>query len=254
MVKNLIKKISSEFLDCLYPENIICLNCGEELKDENFLCKNCLNGLVKIKHACKKCGNIVNSQTEFCDDCKGKQRAFDKAFSPFEYCETAQSLIYKLKYNKEKYIAKVFAQSLLETFLNAGIQDVDIVTCIPLNSNRKRERRFNQAEEISKEFVKELNNKNIRVEENYNIVKRIKNTPTQTKLTKEERKLNLENAFIIDGKKSYFKNKSILIVDDIFTTGATMEEVAKLFKKAHAKNVYCLTVCHTNINRYKENN
>ena len=253
MVKNFIKKISSEFLDSLYPKGITCLNCGRELNKKAYLCDKCLEGLIKIKYACKKCGNPTNSQTELCDDCKNKQRFFDKAISPFEYSKTAQSLIYKLKYNKEKYIAEVFADYLVDCFLlNKLEKSIDIVTCVPLNDKRQKERGYNQAEEIGKEFVKKLINKNIEIAEDYGIIKRIKNTPTQTKLSKKERKINLEKTFKLNCKKSYIKNKSILVIDDIFTTGATMEEISKLLKQANIRNIYCLTVCHTNINNYKK--
>ena len=81
MVKNILKKFAVEFLNCLYPEGITCLNCGDELKDKGFLCEKCKNNLKVIKYACEKCGNPVNSQTKICDDCKGKDRFFDLAIS-----------------------------------------------------------------------------------------------------------------------------------------------------------------------------
>ena len=252
MVKQFFKKVSNDFLDLLYPQNITCLNCNKELQDENYLCKDCLNNFVKINKACQKCGNPTNSQTEYCDDCKGNERNFDKAMSPFEYEGAPKNLIYKLKYGKQKYIAKVFASELVNCFLKNKLGNIDIVTCVPLNEKRLKERRFNQAEEISKEFVKELRLRDIKIEENYNLIKRVKNTPTQTNLTKQERLNNLKDAFNLSCKKEIIKDKTILVIDDIFTTGATLEEISKILKRNKAKNVYCLTVCHTNINRYKE--
>ena len=251
MVKEFLKKFANEFLDCLYPNGIKCLNCNAELKEKDFLCDKCKEKLVLIKHACKKCGNPVNSQTEICDECKGKERFFDLAISPYEYCKTAQSLILKFKYNKEKYIADFFAKSLAKRFLNEKITDVDIVTSVPLNESRQKERGFNQAEVLSREFVNELNNSGVYLQERYDLVKRVKNTPTQTSLTKQERQENLKGAFSLSCNKNEISGKNILVIDDIFTTGATLEEISKLFKKYKAKKVYCLTVCHTNINREK---
>lgn len=249
----ILTKIVNEFLDCLYPQGISCLNCGEELKENGYLCQNCLNNFTIINNACKKCGNPVNAQTQYCDDCKGKNRHFDLAISPYEYCGTAQSLIYKLKYNGERYIAKVFAQSLVDCFLKAKIKNIDFVTCVPLNEERKKERSYNQAEEIAKHFVEKLKEKGINLEEKYNIISRVKNTPTQTALTKRERQENLKGAFKLVCNKKEIENKNVLIIDDIFTTGATMEELSKVLKKARVKGVYCLTVCHTNINRLHNN-
>ena len=249
MVKKLLESISNEFLDALFPENLTCFNCGKELKqNEKFLCEFCKNDVDIIKHCCKICGNPINSQTEICDDCKNNKRTFDKAISPFEYSKTAQNLIYKLKYNKEKYIAKVFAKPLFDCFNKNNLEKIDIVTCIPLSKKRKKERRFNQAEVIAREFVKELNEE---IKENYNLVERIKDTPTQTNLTKTQRHENLKNAFKLVCNKKEIKDKNILIVDDVFTTGATMDELSKILKRAKCGKIYCLTVCHTNLNRYK---
>ena len=239
------EKIIDKLLNEIFPSNLTCDCCGEELNQNDYLCENCKKNLIKIKNKCKKCGDEVNDFTHYCKFCKGIKRDFTTAVSSFMYDGTAKSLVYKLKYGGAKYIAKPLAKYLVETFKNSKLQNIDIVTCVPLNSKRLKTRGYNQAQVLAEEFCKWLSNENINIAQNYQLIKRVKNTPTQTSLTKVERQENLKDAFEFCGNTEEIKNKNILIIDDIFTTGATMEELSKIFKKHKAGKIYCLTCCHT---------
>ena len=244
-VKNKALKIFENLLDELFPDNLSCLCCNDELSTGDYLCDRCFKGLIKINNACEKCGERVNNFDKYCLKCKELNRNFDKCISCFEYDKTAKALLYKLKYGGEKYIAKVFSKFLYETFINAKLGKIDIVCCAPLNIKRFKTRGYNQAQVLLDGFMSEAFKYGEVFESDSDLLIRVKNTPTQTHLTREERKENLKDAFELNCDKSEIKGKNILIIDDIFTTGATMEEMTAVLKKNGVNKVFGLTVCHT---------
>ena len=125
----------------------------------------------------------------------------------------------------------------MDEFIKQNWQ-VDLVVPVPLYKTRQKKRGFNQAEIISVKFNEVLG---LHIEVN-NLIRK-ENTPTQTKLTRRERQDNLKNAFEVKNKGA-FKNKNVLLIDDVFTTGATTEECTKMLKRAGVKNVYILTLAH----------
>ena len=239
--KDKIIKIKDKFLNELFPENYSCYNCGEEIlpDNKNHLCKDCLSKIYLIKNPCKRCGVELNSFTNYCHNCKNKQRNFDLAVCSAKYEGVATNLVYKFKYNAEKYISKVILNFMIETIKSAKfLKEVDFIIPVPLSQERLKERGFNQAEILSSLLAKELN-----IEHCCEAIKRVKATQTQTHLNKLERKENLKNAFAV-AEKSKLKGKTVLVVDDIITTGATLDEISLVLKKAGVKKVYGLAFCH----------
>lgn len=244
-LKNNAIKMFNNLLDELFPDSLSCLCCGEEINTDEYLCKECLNGLVRLNNICEKCGEKVTSFDKFCLRCKEHKRNFDKCIACFDYDKAAKNLIYKLKYSGAKYVAKVFSKFLYQTFKVANFDNIDIVCCAPLNLKRLKTRGYNQAQVLAECFCKEAFENGENFEVNFDLLKRVKNTPTQTHLTREERLENLKDAFELSCDKTKVRGKNILIIDDIFTTGATMEEMTKVLKSNGVNKVYGLTVCHT---------
>lgn len=225
----------------LFPNGYKCLVCGKEIKPSNFdFCDSCFLKLKKITgKVCLKCGEQLCSDATYCLRCKNEQPNFTKAFAPFEFDGEIKNLIYNLKYNKQTYVAKTLSNLILKYFLESGLK-VDVVIPVPLYLSREFKRGFNQSELLIQSFSDNgfiINN---------SCLVRVKETSTQTALTKAERKLNVENAFRVVNQ-SVVKNKNVLVVDDVYTTGATFSEVAKVLFSAGAKNVYCLSVAHTKL-------
>lgn len=243
-IKTLLINLKNNFLEEIYPSNITCYNCNEELIKTNkyHLCKNCLDKINIIKNCCKKCGEELNEFTAYCLNCKETKRHFDKVYSVATFDNVAKDIVYKFKYGKNKYMSDCIIPFLLDKVDEINLDEIDLIVPVPLSQERLRERGFNQAKILSDKLSKELN---IKCED---LLKRVKNTQTQTTLTKLERKQNLINAFIVEDKQK-IKNKNILVIDDIITTGATFDEVARILKLKGANKVFGLTFCHTKNNK-----
>ncbi len=232
----------NRMLEVLYPSGITCIICDDELPHEckGSICDKCYEKLPKsLEHVCDKCGESLDSLANFCLNCKkSSKRYFTKARAPFLYDGEIKNLIHNLKYNNKQYIGECLSEFLVDEYKKNNF-DVDFVVPIPLNPKRLKQRGYNQALLLCKKFETELN-LNINTT---NLIRTV-DTPTQTALTKDERKQNLENAFKVVDKK-LFRGKKILVVDDVYTTGATMEEASKTLLDCGASEVYCLSVAHT---------
>lgn len=230
--------IKENLLNILYPQNFTCVLCGEEIFDDSYLCNECKNNLPVIDgDICLKCGEPIKSQAKYCNRCKNKSLALDKIRCPFIYKDKIATAIKNLKFNNHKYLIKVLALFLKETYIKENF-DADIITYVPMCERKLKERGFNQAQLLATELGKLLN-----IEVSDNLIK-IKETKRQVDLDYKNRQENLIGAFKIINKKD-FKNKKVLIVDDIFTTGATLNCCAECIKKAKPNKIYALCVAHT---------
>lgn len=228
--------------EVLYPSRITCIICDDELTHDckGSICGNCYEKLSKsLEHVCERCGESLDSLANFCLNCKkSSKRYFKKARAPFLYDGEIKSLIHNLKYNNKQYIGEYLSEFLVEEYKKNNF-DVDFIVPIPLSQKRLKQRGYNQSLLLCKKFETELN-----LCVNTTNLVRVVDTPTQTALTKDERKHNLERAFKVVDKK-LFRDKKILIIDDVYTTGATMEEASKTLIESGASEVYCLSVAHT---------
>lgn len=230
--------------NALYVKDIKCIICNDELKEKNkyCICQVCMQKLpFKTGKICYKCGDNIVGSGSYCLHCKDHEKPYEFARASFTYEKPIKTLIYELKYSRGKFLAQYLSLFLVDEFIKQNWQ-VDAVIPVPLYVSREKKRGFNQATLLSSQFQNLLN---LQIDTTSLI--RTKNTPTQTKLTKEQRKSNLEKAFKVTNKQN-IKNKNILLVDDVFTTGATIEECATALKKAGAKNVYAITLAHVGKN------
>ncbi|MBC7958531.1 MAG: ComF family protein [Vallitaleaceae bacterium] len=144
--------------------------------------------------------------------------------------------IHTYKYHLRKSHGKAFAQELYQFYTKHVGWKVDVITCVPLHPSKMKERSFNQAA-----YLATLLGEKLEVKVDNNLLVRTKNTRPQKDLTDIERIVNLENAFEMN-KQSGCQNQRILIVDDIYTTGSTIDNCAKILLKQGAKDVYFLTL------------
>lgn len=226
-------------LDLIYPSKTICYSCGKTIKGEEkySLCQNCYKSLSFISdYNCNKCSVPLRMIEDgpYCESCKNTFYYFDKAIAVVSYQEDIKRLIYRFKYSNHTYLATTMAYMMSDKLEVEGFK-IDLIIPIPLYKGKQRERGFNQSDLLSKYISEKIN-----IPINTNTLIRSKNTKVMHKLSKRERQENVKDAFkVVD--KWVIKDKSILLVDDIFTTGSTVNICSKLLTESGAKSIIVLT-------------
>lgn len=187
---------------------------------------------------CMKCGHpVVDEATEYCQDCIKREHKFRQSKALFVYKGHIKLSMYRFKYSNRREYAKFFAKKAVERY-GKWLEIVDPEVIIPVPMYRKKEikRGYNQAEVFAEELSKLTG-----IPVDSKTVKRIRDTIALKGLNPTERKNMLNNAFFLDNfEKTY---KRILIVDDIYTTGSTLDAITKELNKAHVEDVYGLLIC-----------
>ena len=239
MKLDFFKKFLKAVDDALFPKNITCDACGGELVAETRfrLCSKCMEKLPMISgHICEVCGAPLDDESDYCLRCQKQESSFVRSRSPLVYDGAAKQLIYEMKFLGKKYIAETLGAMMADSFI-ANNMEADVIVFVPMTDKEKKKRGFNQSELLAKDLGERLNLPVLPA-----LIK-LKNTPAQKELNREEREKNLEGAF-----KCIFdevKRLNVLLVDDIFTTGVTANECSKALLKGKAKSVNVLTAAVT---------
>ncbi|MDI9476257.1 MAG: ComF family protein [Natronincolaceae bacterium] len=234
-----IGEYTNAFLDLIYPSKTICYICGGTLEEnaKYSLCSNCYNNLPFIpEHHCTKCSTPLRMIEDgpICRQCKDTNYYFDRAISIAEYKKDVKTLIYKLKYSGHTYLATTIGCIMADKLKQEGIE-TDIIIPVPLYKRKEKERGFNQAILISKYMAEKTN-----MPLNIDAFIRIKNTKVMHNLSRRERLENVKGAFKVINRGT-IANKDVLLVDDIFTTGSTVNSCSKELTDNGAKSVTVLT-------------
>ncbi len=231
--------IKDAILDILYPQNMACLVCEKRCKDldKMGLCEECSSSLPFLTSPlCYKCGRPVEEETKLCHHCIQTPYCFKQAVSVFEYTPSIQQFIYRYKYRGISFLSGIMGLWMAETLTRCSTWDIDIIIPVPLHKRRERKRGFNQAVLLAKEI-----GKNTGKEVAQHILIRSKDTPTQVGLDKFQRMWNLWDAFQVR-QPDALKGKTVLLVDDVFTTGSTAHHCSRVLLGAGAKQIYVLTL------------
>ncbi len=173
-----------------------------------------------------------------CGNCLSTPPTFDKLRTAIIYDENSKSMVLAFKYADKLVLKNIFSNWIIRAG-NDLLNDSDIIAPVPLHRKRLWQRRYNQSAILAKEVAKNFTNLKYCPQ----LLKRIKTTPPQRGLSKQERINNVKNTIKV--KEKYLNDisgKNICIVDDVYTSGATINECAKILKKAGAKNIYALTL------------
>lgn len=227
--------------------NHACISCRKEIPDglEFSLCEDCKNSLEIIgDNFCQICGEEIMEGNRFCDNCKSTKYEFDCSRSYARYLDIESNIVKRFKYSSKKYYAEYIAKLMATN--KSYFEGVDYLTFVPIGRKRHKERGFNQAEEIAINLGRLMN---IPV---LDLLVKTGNEKHQAGLTQKERRENLSGTIKINEEiKSFIKNKTIMIIDDVFTTGSTLSECAKVIKGVRAskpKSVLCYTFAKTAYN------
>lgn len=206
-------------------------------------CSSCQALLEYVQEPrCKKCGKPLQVQEdEFCNDCYGKETSFRYGFALWVYNRAVQESVARFKYHGRREYAEYYAQELYGHY-GAWIQTIGAQALIPvpIHRNRYRRRGYNQAELIARRLG-ELTGVPMRDE----LLLRCRDTLPQKELTGKERQKNLRNAFRMNNLEGELNQlpKCAIIIDDIYTTGGTLESCSKVMKEAGVQNIYFLCLC-----------
>lgn len=238
----MIKFIES-FLELLYPEKNICQICNvfDNSINDTYICDSCYKMLEKIQgNTCKICNKSLSHIPDLiiCEECLREVKNFEMSKSPFHYKGTVKKLIHDYKYCNKTYYYKLFGYLLVQYMKENDYTNFDYIMSVPLHKIKLRKRGYNQSKLLAKYIEKYFNISYI------DVLKRVNNTEKQSNLSKYARQKNLQNAFTIKNNKviKLIEGKSILIIDDIFTTGTTVNECSKILKLHGADKVYALTL------------
>lgn len=223
--------------EILFPSKDFCVYCGADHPD----C-DCLRNLRLIEpHACKVCGRHRHNQELYgiCEDCRTRTQAFEANYSAAYYEGTIKKALMDFKYHGGIYLRKALGLILYDKYVyeKKQMREIDFVTFIPISTMRMLGRGYNQSRELAEEFSA-LSGIPV-----LPLLKRVKNTKRLKKLGRQERALELKDSMKVDEKYlTIIRENKILIIDDIFTTGSTINEAARCLKRAGVSSVKSLTV------------
>mgnify|MGYP001864525755 CR=1 FL=1 len=183
------------------------------------------------------CGKPLHRETEeYCPDCRGHRFYIREGRSVWLHRGKVSGAIYSFKYHNRRRYGKIFAGEMVRC-CGGDIRrwQIGVIIPVPLHPSRKRIRGYNQAEILAEELSRFTG-----IPAKNNILYRIRRTSPQKKLDGKERRKNLRGAFAV--KKGEHLPENVLLIDDIYTTGSTVERCAKMLRLAGAENVYFLTV------------
>lgn len=232
-MRKIFDKISNLITRFFFYDRWTCNACGKEIFS-GYFCNDCLEKIVEINDKrCNHCGRLSLSSVEFCDSCIEKNLSFDVCRSVFVYKEPISYLIQNFKYNNLKYLSDYFSQKMASLYKSENFS-CDFITFVPMSDNRLKKREYNQSEILAKKVAKILE---LEVK---SVIEKVKETPNQANLSFKERINNIKGSFKIK-KKDVF-GKEILLIDDVLTTGSTIETISFELKKKGAKKVSVLTI------------
>lgn len=230
-------------LDIIYPRR--CPICTEIVRQNGeLICQECREKLFYIEgFTCLKCGKPIDvEEQEYCFDCVKNKHHYTKGYGIWVYKGAIRKSLANFKYHNKREFAKFYAQELVHKYgEEISNLKVDAMVPIPIHKHKKAIRGYNQADVLARELGKIL-----KVPVISNLLIRVKDTQPQKELNDKQRQKNLEGAFSISEKEKYKfskKLKKILLIDDIYTTGSTIEACTNVLMQYGVEEVYFICIC-----------
>lgn len=222
-----------------------CPVCQEVVEERGErICNICRTKLPYIRAPfCMRCGKpLLLEEKEYCSDCRRKRHWFERGRAPFVYDQVMRESIAGFKYGKRREYAAFYAEEILKRCAkDMLLWHGEAFVPVPLHPSRKRKRGFNQAELLAKELSKQS-----KIPLDADLLERVKKTHVQKELNDQDRQANLKDAFSVRKGKNPYQN--VILVDDIYTTGSTVDSAAKALKENGVRNVYFVCICVGNGN------
>ncbi len=238
--------IFGKFIDLLYPSR--CLICRAFLDQERepdggsgAICATCLGSFSRlVSPTCPICGRPFLSgiqEDHVCEECLRKRPFFEKTAAPYVYDGPIMDAIHRFKYQGKAHMAKALGPLLASFGKDFLVKETGVVIMpVPLHPKRLRQRGYNQSLLLARHLAQGLG-----FCIDFMSLRRVRDTQVQTGLKREERRKNVKKAFEVVDRRAV-KGKTILLVDDVATTGSTLNECARVLRKAGCEKVYGLVL------------
>lgn len=227
-----IWQIATDLLAVIFPSS--CLMC-KEITSEDGLCEKCWPSVELLDHpACQRCFFQFPFELDgLCKKCEASKSYCDSIRSPLRYTEELTGVFVAFKNQNQLHISKTLASMILRL---VETESFDCIVAVPLHPLRRIWRGYNQSEVLATELARRTDKPNLSA-----FLPRNRFTQSQGNFGKADRAKNIKGAFSVRGSADVFAEKRILLVDDVCTTGATLEECARALKGAGAKEVHAVT-------------
>lgn len=235
-MKQKVYTAEKKILDFVYPPR--CPGCDRLLIPGDCICEDCSKTIKRVTEpVCKRCGKpMENPRKEYCADCFGKKHQYRQGKAVFIYEGNIKQSMYRFKYSNKREYADFYAVEAANLYADwIKRRQIEVIIPIPMYRKKQRRRGYNQAEVFAKALGRELG-----ITVDTKVVKRVRDTIPQKELNDKERRHNLKNAFQL--VPNIVRYKEILLVDDIYTTGSTMDAVTEVLLSAGVKNVYYICI------------
>ena len=222
-------------LNFLLPPH--CPICQKQIMDNHAVCGECFGKLSFISGAvCEKCGRpLPYKEAKICANCLKKSPLYHRALSVLKYNESSKTLILPFKHADAIELTPLLVQ-WMDKQGQSLISNCDCILPVPLHITRLFKRKYNQSALLAKRLAKIYHKSYLP-----SVLIRVKHTESQGHMNSKQRQKNVKNAFKIQ-KADKIKDKNVLLIDDVMTTGATVNECTKVLLKAGAKQVDVLTL------------
>lgn len=237
-LKGAAQSLAEGLLDLVYPPK--CLICGAF--QPRYICPRCIDKInILGPYLCRRCGAPIDKS--FCIECKGRELFFDSTRCVAVYDGVLREAIHLLKYSGQACLVSDLAELMISSYKSPIYPDmtkrIDVVVSVPTDKSRQLERGFNHSQLLAERLASAIGKPLLD-----HVLLRVSKAPPQSRLSYDERLLNLIGAFgvssgvLIDGM-------SVLLVDDVYTTGSTANEAAKTLKEAGAREVHVFTLARS---------
>lgn len=235
-------------LEALYPSSIYCISCGSiiDATRKYALCDACIEKIHWLgQKTCRKCGKILSEdyRGELCYDCRQFGHDFDRSYTCVQYGLLERGILMDCKYRGKSYIGRKLGDILYDR-ISLAEEQFDLVVPVPMHRKKQGKRGYNQACVMAAQLARHMN-----LPCGSGVLERRRQTLPMKGLNAFERHQNLEGAFRISPQNHYsIQGKAILLVDDIYTTGSTLDACSRVLHEAGADRVCGLTfACGANI-------
>lgn len=246
-----IKNVQHHLVDAVFPP--LCTGCKADVVTQGALCAACWGALNFISGAqCMVCGvpfDIIDSASlgaggMACEACVNEPPRFSRARAPLVYDETSRSMIMALKHGDRHYLVPTMVP-LLRTAGAELLARADMLVPVPLSRWRLWRRRYNQSAMLCTALAETTG-----ITAGVDVLQRVRNTPSQGRMSRKERQKNVRGAFALNpAYAERIRRQTVVLVDDVLTSGATANECTKVLMEAGASRVDVLTFARTPLGR-----